>query len=103
MTLESAAGKNPINHSGKLYNALAHRIAEAIIDEIPEVAAAECFLVSQIGRRLDDPLLAQVTVMPAEGVSVTDLKVAIAGVVRDHLDHVQELWHQFLERSITVY
>ena len=103
MTLESAAGKNPINHAGKLYNAMAHRISESIVDKVPGAAAAQCFLVSQIGRRLHDPLLAQVVIVPDEGASVADMQPAITAIVREHLDSALDLWHQFLERSVTIY
>ena len=35
MTLEAAAGKNPVTHVGKLYNVMANRIARALISEVP--------------------------------------------------------------------
>ncbi len=50
ITLEAAAGKNPVSHVGKLYNLVASRIAAAITAEIPDVPDAACVLVSQIGR-----------------------------------------------------
>jgi hypothetical protein len=36
MSLEAAAGKNPVSHVGKI-NVLARRIAEAIVASAPEV------------------------------------------------------------------
>ena len=49
MSLEAAAGKNPVSHVGKIYNVLARDIAEAIIAEIPEIDSAQCLMVSRIG------------------------------------------------------
>lgn len=40
MTLEAAAGKNPVSHVGKLYNLVASRIAAAIIEALPAVRDA---------------------------------------------------------------
>src|SRR5207302_8249309 len=57
MTLEAAAGKNPVNHIGKLYNLTATRIAEQTVSKVTGVTGASCVLVSQIGRRIDDPQL----------------------------------------------
>ena len=49
MTMESVAGKNTVNHVGKLYNLAAGLIAERIVRELADVVEAECFLVSSIG------------------------------------------------------
>ena len=55
MTLEAPAGKNPVSHVGKLYNVAARGIAEAIVSEIPEIDAAECYLSSRIGQQVGEP------------------------------------------------
>lgn len=62
MTLEAAAGKNPVTHVGKLYQIAAERIAVRLCTERPEIAAAECLLVSRIGRPITDPWLADVMI-----------------------------------------
>jgi S-adenosylmethionine synthetase len=60
MTLECAFGKNPVTHVGKLYNVAASLIAEDLVAAHPELASAECFLVSQIGHPIDQPQLVDV-------------------------------------------
>ena len=40
MSLEAAAGKNPVTHTGKLYNLLGDRMAHALLREIPGVTEA---------------------------------------------------------------
>jgi S-adenosylmethionine synthetase len=57
MTMEAAAGKNPVSHVGKLYNVVAGNIANALVSEVPGVVGATCILVSPIGRPVDDPQL----------------------------------------------
>jgi S-adenosylmethionine synthetase len=99
MTLESTAGKNPITHVGKLYNAAARLIAEAIVEEIADVAAAQVFLVSQIGRPVTEP-------------QVVDVKLDALGdesarraeeIARDRLAGLGGLWEQIVARAISLY
>jgi S-adenosylmethionine synthetase len=47
MSLEAAAGKNPVSHVGKIYNVLARDTAEAVVAAIPEVESAQCLMVSR--------------------------------------------------------
>jgi S-adenosylmethionine synthetase len=73
MTMEAATGKNPVNHVGKLCQLAAHRVAEAVVSELEEVVAAECYLVSQIGRPVREPQL-------------VDLRLLLSG------DGVRSIW-----------
>jgi S-adenosylmethionine synthetase len=49
MSLEAAAGKNP------MYNIFAHRLAHVIVAELDGGTEAQCYLVRQIGCFIDDP------------------------------------------------
>lgn len=60
MSLEAVAGKNPVNHVGKIYNLLANRIASEIAAEGAEQVYVK--LLSQIGKPIDQPLIASVHV-----------------------------------------
>ena len=55
MSLEAAAGKNPVSHIGKIYNTAAMDMAERIVNEIEEVEEAYVYLVSQIGKPITEP------------------------------------------------
>ncbi|MFH1788549.1 MAG: methionine adenosyltransferase [Candidatus Altiarchaeota archaeon] len=75
MSLEATAGKNPVNHVGKIYNILSKRIA----DDIAEAGAKQAYvrLMSQIGKPIDKPLCASVQVIgdksiEAEARRITD-------------------------------
>ena len=103
MTLEAAAGKNPVSHVGKLYNLAAGRIAEAITLQLPEVRDASCVLVSQIGRPVADPQLVDVRTVLAPGVNVDALRAPVAAIVRGELDRFDELRESLLEERITLY
>jgi S-adenosylmethionine synthetase len=47
--------KNQVNHVGELYNFAAGLIAEELVRQAGEIKAAECYLVSQIGRPVGQP------------------------------------------------
>ncbi|MEM3245536.1 MAG: methionine adenosyltransferase, partial [Candidatus Micrarchaeaceae archaeon] len=55
MTLEAAAGKNPVNHVGKIYSVLSNDIANSIIAENNEIKECTVYIVSQIGRPINEP------------------------------------------------
>jgi S-adenosylmethionine synthetase len=62
MTMEAAAGKNPVTHVGKLYQLMSADLSRRIVNEITDIGAAECLLVSEIGRPVSDPSLVDVAV-----------------------------------------
>jgi S-adenosylmethionine synthetase len=61
---EAVCGKNPVSHTGKIYNVLAHRAARAIGEQLCGVREVEVLLVSRIGQSVDRPLLAAVRLLP---------------------------------------
>lgn len=73
MSLEATAGKNPLSHVGKVYNVLAHDMARAICEAMPEVLEAQVQIVSAIGSPLDRP-----QVLSIELRTANDLTPAIA-------------------------
>jgi S-adenosylmethionine synthetase len=102
MTMEAAAGKNPVNHVGKLYNLAADKIAGALVAELSGVRGAACLLVSQIGQPLDDPQVADVRLL-WNGTGVQSLRARVEELVRDQLSRLPELRRELLEERLTVY
>jgi S-adenosylmethionine synthetase len=96
MTLEAAAGKNPVTHVGKLYNLLAQRIARALAEELPGAQAAECYLVSQIGRPVTEPQIAEIKLRIAEPRALPALAPRAAEIARGHLAGITELWREIV-------
>ena len=103
MTMEAAAGKNPVSHVGKLYNLASGRIAEAITTGLTGATDAQCLLVSQIGRPANDPQLAEVSVALAPGTRLDRLQKPIENIVRSELDHFEELRAALLTERLAVY
>lgn len=103
MSLEAAAGKNPVSHVGKIYNVLARDIAEAIIAEIPEIESAQCLMVSRIGAPVTLPAVVQIKIATREGVPVTGLQARIEALVGDRVARIPELVSGFVAGSISVF
>ena len=100
MTMEAAAGKNPVTHVGKLYNVAAHRIAAAIVAEVPEVFAATCTLVSQIAAPIDEPAVVDIALAAAPSDRP---RARIEQLVHDTLDHLDRLRDEIIAGSVTVF
>ena len=73
MSLEAAAGKNPVTHVGKIYNVLATRISQALLT-VPEITSAQCLMVSRIGKPVAEPVILQIGIAPRDGFPVAELK-----------------------------
>jgi S-adenosylmethionine synthetase len=102
MTLESVAGKNPVTHVGKLYNLAAGLVAASLVDELPGVVDAECRLVSQIGRPVDDPQLVDVRLRCAPGSRPAALEPRAAEIVRRHLAAIRSYPRDLIEGSLVL-
>jgi len=96
MSLEAAAGKNPVTHVGKLYNLLANRIARAVVEEIEGTREAYCYLVSRIGSPITDPQLMDVKVRLEDPAALGALRARIADVARERLGAVTTLWRELI-------
>jgi len=103
MTMEAVAGKNPVSHVGKLYNLAAGRIAENIVAEISAVTDAQCCLVSQIGRQVTDPDIANVQVRTIEGVDVEEVAPMTGEIVRSQLSQIGSFWREMIDGTVEVY
>jgi S-adenosylmethionine synthetase len=101
MTLEAAAGKNPVTHVGKLYNLLATTIAQAVAAEWPQARNVSCLLLSQIGRPVVDPWLVDVRIT-TEAPLVT-MRAHIDAIVREQLGRIDALRSALLAEEISVY
>jgi S-adenosylmethionine synthetase len=101
-TLESVAGKNPVTHVGKLYNLAAGLVAASLVDELPGVVEAECRLVSQIGRPVQDPQLADLRLRCAKGVRPGALEARATEIVRRHLLAIDSYARDLIEGSLVL-
>jgi S-adenosylmethionine synthetase len=103
MSLEAAAGKNPVSHVGKIYNVLAARMAEAIVSSIPEVSSAHCLIVSKIGAAVSSPALVHVKLATQDGMPPDRVKGRIEEITRDQLARISELISELVAGNVHVF
>ncbi len=103
MSTEAAAGKNPISHVGKIYSFLTHRIAEDIYDEVPGIREVYVWLCSQIGRPIDEPLIASVQLSLVKGVSLDTIKSQVEGIMERELDNICDFTADLARGELSVW
>lgn len=99
MSLEAAAGKNPLSHVGKIYNVLAPRIAADVVAEIDEIEAADCWMVSRIGQPVREPWVVQLALHTRDAADPERFRASVEAIVRRHLYSVDEFWRGFANRE----
>jgi S-adenosylmethionine synthetase len=97
MSLEAAAGKNPVSHVGKLYNVLANRIVRAVVAEMDLVEEADCYLLSQIGRPIDDPQLLDIKIRLPDPGGFAALRPRVIEIARAEVALVSALWRDLID------
>ncbi|MDY6765759.1 MAG: methionine adenosyltransferase [Candidatus Nanohaloarchaea archaeon] len=102
MSLEASSGKNPVAHIGKIYNIMAHHIAEEAVEEIDAVEEAHVKLLSQIGTRIDRPQIASVQVATSDGLS-SDTEQEVEQLTAHWLDNAPEIMEQVIDGEITTF
>jgi len=103
MTIEAAAGKNPVSHVGKIYNVVAQEIAGHVVDEIAEISHATCMLVSQIGAPVTEPQVIDVRISTHDGAPPSRYLPRISEIVRDDLESIPALADRIVRGGISVY
>ena len=91
MSMEATSGKNPINHIGKIYNLLSTRMARDIVKEVPQIEEVYVQLLSQIGKPIDQPLVAGLQVIPEEGANFAAIQDEAEAVADDWLSNITKI------------
>ena len=100
MSLEAAAGKNPVSHIGKIYNVVAGKIAERVVREVEEVEEAYCYIVSQIGKPINEPQVCDVKVRTDR--DIRGIEERVREIAREEMEEMPRTWERFLNREFSV-
>ncbi len=104
MSLEASAGKNPINHVGKIYNLLGNLIAGDIVKETGgNVKEVHVRILSQIGKPVDQPQVASLQILPAEGVKLAQVRPTAEAVANTWFEQVDSVPKLLLTGKLTVF
>jgi S-adenosylmethionine synthetase len=91
MSMEATSGKNPINHVGKIYNILSNQIASDIASEVDGVEEVYIRLLSQIGKPIDEPLVADAQILPEKGADIDKVQREARDIIERWLPNITEI------------
>lgn len=99
---EAAAGKNPVSHVGKIYNVLTHRIARRIYHKVDGLEEVYIWLLSQIGKPIDEPAIAGAQVIMKTGNRFEDVRREVEEVMNFELDNIDMFCKELAEGKIPI-
>jgi len=102
MTLEAAAGKNPVNHVGKIYNVLSFEIAKQIAEEIEDIEDVTVTLLSQIGKPIDQPKVASASLLTKDG-NYERVKSKAQYIIDKNLEEITEITEKIVFGKVGVF
>ncbi len=103
-SMEATAGKNPVNHTGKILNALAVLSARDIVKKVPSVRESYVRVLSRIGKPIDQPLIASAAVVLEGGSKMTSsMSRDIESIMNERLDNIRDVTRLILERKVDLF
>jgi len=102
-SMEATAGKNPINHTGKLFNALAILAAEKIVKEVPGIKEAYVRVLSRIGFPIDQPQIASAAVILEKGKKLSGVQGDIESILDDSLKDIRGVTNLILAQRVRLF
>jgi len=103
MSMEATSGKNAINHIGKIYNLLSTDIAEAVVEDVDGIRELQIRLLSQIGRPIDQPHVADAHVVTEDDVSIGDIDDDIRAIIDERLADVTSVTERAIEGELSTF
>jgi S-adenosylmethionine synthetase len=103
MSTEAAAGKNPISHVGKIYTLLSHHIASQIYQMVPGIQEVYIWLCSQIGKPIDQPLIASAQLVTNPGVGLSDISSDIEDIIQRQLEEIGDFTMRLARGEMSVW
>ncbi|WP_049980510.1 methionine adenosyltransferase [Halolamina rubra] len=103
MSMEATSGKNPVNHIGKIYNLLSTAAAEDVVAQVDGIRDLQMRLLSQIGRPIDEPHVADAQIVTEAGVDVADIEAEVTEIIDENLANVTEITREAIEGEISTF
>ncbi|MEM5852842.1 MAG: methionine adenosyltransferase [Candidatus Aenigmatarchaeota archaeon] len=99
---EAGPGKNPVSHVGKIYNLLSHDIANKIFSKVNGLKEVYVWLLSEIGRPINDPKVAIVQYIPENKNDFQRINKEVEEIVQDRLENIQSFCKLLVEGKLSV-
>src|SRR5436309_5612884 len=99
---EAAAGKNPVSHVGKIYNLLTYEIAQHVHQKVSGVREVYVWLLSQIGKPINEPKVVGVELILDKGVELKQVSKAASEIAKSDLNNINDFTKRLTEGKIPV-
>jgi len=103
MSMEATSGKNPVNHIGKIYNLLSTEIAHSVVAEVEGIKQLQVRLLSQIGSPIDDPHVADATIITEEGMDVADVEDDVSAIIDEELANITDVTERVIDGELATF
>jgi S-adenosylmethionine synthetase len=87
---------------GKIYNLLTYEIAQHVHQKVPGVKEVYVWLLSQIGRSIDDPKVAGIELILDKGVELKRVSKSAAEIAKSDLNNINDFTKRLTEGKIPV-
>jgi S-adenosylmethionine synthetase len=102
-SMEATAGKNPVNHTGKLFNAVAVIAADRIVKEVKGVKEAYVRILSRIGNPIDQPQIASAAVVLEGNTSMSQVRSDAGSILDESLRDIRSVTQLILEKRLILF
>jgi len=102
-SMEATAGKNPVNHTGKILNALSVLTAREIVSKVPQVTESYVRILSRIGKPIDQPLIASSAVVLQKGARLSAVRGDIESIMDDSLENIRRVTKLILQKKVELF
>jgi len=103
MSLEATAGKNPVNHVGKLYNILAGKISSRVVGEVRGVREVYVKILSQIGQPIDEPAMTDIELLLDPGIGIGNVEREAEAIAEEEISQATDLTDLILSGKIRLF
>ncbi len=103
ISMEGTPGKNPMNHTGKIYNLLANKIANEVVDSVDGIQEVYIKILSEIGRRIDDPRVATAQILTKSDVNPGVAEKKVERIIDDWLSNITEITEMAIKRGLRTF
>ncbi len=103
MSLEATAGKNPVNHVGKIYNVLAMLMANRIYRETKGLREVHVKILSQIGEPIDTPAATDIQLLLESGYTIEQVKREVEAIANEELASIRKITDLILASKVILF
>ena len=103
MSMEGTPGKNPVNHTGKIYNLLANKTANDVVENVDGIREVHIKILSEIGRRIDDPKAATAQIIPKSDVNLEVMEKKVLRITDEWLSNIAEITEMVIRGELRTF